>query len=304
MHAPAAWYRLTSLLKDPPPEYLFELSEAGIAFARNGKRRHIGFLPLEPGVLAVSPLRDNIQQPDALAAQVRSLASDSSARKRRRAALVLPDYCGRVTVLDFDAFPSEPAEQLSLVRFRIRKTVPFDVESAVVQYYVQPRDGKRLDVVVGVIAMEIVARYEAPFRAAGFQPGLVITSTLATLGMMPRPDDARHGIRLLAKLTGRVLTVSVLEGAALKVIRCVELAEVSSPEINSILYPTMVYVEDELAARPAVLLLCGFEVLGSQARAAWEAELGLPVELLQSRYGAPGQHRAGLLGLVESLEEF
>jgi hypothetical protein len=152
--------------------------------------------------------------------------------------------------------------------------------------------------------MEIVARYEAPFRAAGFHPGMVTTSTLAAMGLLPPPTGSPRGVRLVAKLTGRVLTVLVLEGYALRMIRCVELSEVSMPEINSILYPTMAHVEDELAAKPAELLLCGFEVLGPQARAAWEAELGLPVALLQSRYGTPGQHRAGLLGLIESLEDF
>ena len=51
--------------------------------------------------------------------------------------LVLPDYCARVAVLDFDAFPSNPAEQLSLVRFRMKKSVPFDVEDSAISYYAQ-----------------------------------------------------------------------------------------------------------------------------------------------------------------------
>ena len=40
-------------------------------------------------------------------------------KKRREAALILPDYCARVAVLDFDSFPADPKEQLSLVRFRL-----------------------------------------------------------------------------------------------------------------------------------------------------------------------------------------
>ena len=55
--------------------------------------------------------------------------------------LILPDYCARVAVLDFDTFPSDPAEQLALVRFRIKKSVPFDVDSAIVSYVEQPRPG-------------------------------------------------------------------------------------------------------------------------------------------------------------------
>jgi Tfp pilus assembly PilM family ATPase len=72
------------------------------------------------------------------------------------------------------------------VRFRVKKTVPYDVETAKVQYFVQQRTGqsKKYDVVVGLIPMDIVARYEAPFRAAGLQPGLVTTSALAALGLL------------------------------------------------------------------------------------------------------------------------
>ena len=48
-------------------------------------------------------------------------------------------------------------------------------------YCAQPAADKKLDVVVAVAPLEIVARYEAPFRAAGMNPGLVTTSCLAAL---------------------------------------------------------------------------------------------------------------------------
>jgi type IV pilus assembly protein PilM len=295
---------LFRLLQEPPPDYLFEISETGVAHARRGRDSQIGFTPLAAGVLAVSPLQDNVLQPDVLATAVRSLAPTSNGHKHRRAALILPDYCARVAVLDFDAFPSVVAEQLALIRFRIRKTVPFDIDSAVIQHYVQPRYGQRFDVVIGVIAMGIVARYEAPFRAAGFHPGLVTTSSLAALGMLPEPEDARRGVRLMAKLCGRVLSVAVLEGTVLKVLRCVELSEVSDREVFSILYPTIAYVEDSLAAQASVLFLCGFDAVDAQRCAGWQSELGVPIERLASRHGTPGQHRAGLFGLIDSLEAF
>lgn len=40
---------LAQLLKDPPPSYVFELSEAGIAFAKIGPEPQINFQPLEEG---------------------------------------------------------------------------------------------------------------------------------------------------------------------------------------------------------------------------------------------------------------
>ena len=127
-------------------------------------------------MLAVTPLKDNVILPDELSFAVRDLAPQNGNRKRRDVALILPDYSTRIAVLDFDNFPSDAKEQISLIRFRIRKSVPFDVESAAISYYVQPAEGKKCDVVVVVAPLEVVSRYEAPFRAAGMNPGLVTTS--------------------------------------------------------------------------------------------------------------------------------
>ena len=98
---------LAALFNDPPPAYAFELSEAGIASADVAKGQ-TAFHPLSAGTISVSPLRDNILMPDELAAAVRGLAPVNGNRKRRDAALILPDYCARVAVLDFDSFPGRP----------------------------------------------------------------------------------------------------------------------------------------------------------------------------------------------------
>ncbi len=107
------------------------------------KTPEFDFRPLEPGVISVSPLRDNILDPDKLAGAVRAMVPQNGSRKRRDAALILPDSCVRVSVLDFDNFPSDAKEQLSLVRFRMKKSVPYDVESAVLSYHAQAAGGKR-----------------------------------------------------------------------------------------------------------------------------------------------------------------
>ncbi len=291
------WNRLSGLAKEPPPAFVFELSEAGLSYARRAQTPEIGFAPFSPGVLAVSPLRDNIQRPEELAEQVRKLAPANGGRKSRQAALILPDYAARVAVLDFDSFPAEAAEQLSLVRFRMKKAVPFDIDSAVIRFQSQTvsGNGKRYEVVTAAVAMEIVARYEAPFRAAGFQPGFVTLSSLATLDLLG--DEA---VSAAAKLSDRVLTVSVTEHGRLKLLRCVELPAQTPEEIMGVLFPTFAYIEDELKTRPKKLLVAGLGELAARWGAEWERELGAAIEPLRSRFGAPGGHNAGLLGYLEA----
>ena len=55
------------------------------------------------------------------------------------------------------------------------------LEAAAVGYWAQPAAGGKVDVVAAVVPIEIVARYEAPFRAVGMNPGFVTTSALAML---------------------------------------------------------------------------------------------------------------------------
>jgi hypothetical protein len=119
----------------------------------------------------------------------------------------------------------------------------------------------------------------------------VTTSLITMTELNPHTD-----ISVMARLNGKALTVAVMNGASLKLVRCVELPEMTSDEILAVLLPTMAYVEDEMGTRASSLLLCGFENQNE-----WQRELDVPVVPLQSRFGAPAQFNAGLLGYLQSI---
>jgi type IV pilus assembly protein PilM len=283
---------LMRFIQDPPPDFIFEISEGGIAYVRPGMAQP-AFEPLEPGVIVPSPMTDNVLKADTLRDKVRGITGTSANRKRGRAVLILPDFCARVAVLDFDSLPTDPREQQSLVRFRMKRSVPFDVESAVIGFHSQGAKGKATEVVVVAAALEIVARYEAPFRAAGLHPGLVTTSGIAMIDLERRPE-----ISVLARISGKVLTVIVLNGSVVKLVRTLELGELSREEMLGVLLPTMAFIEDQFRARPARVVFCGVDDLDG-----WEEELAVPVELLKSKFGTPNQFNAGLHGYLQSMSE-
>jgi len=267
---------INGLLADPPPEFSFEISEAGLAYsAPSGK----GFAPFESGTLRASPSEENLLRPDAVSRAIREVTGEPGSRKRRAAVLILPDYAGRTLLLDFDQFPSKADEQESLIKFRLKKSVPFDVDSSAVSYFAQPKG----DVIASAISLETLARYESPFRALGLHVGHVTTSTLAALETVPA-----SGCRVLVKLSGLVMTIAVVIDATLRLLRTLELPEISPDAIWDHLGPTLVYLEDEWSKKPQSVYPVGLEP-------AW---LGgeLPVEPLPGPFGQPQAHNAGLLG--------
>lgn len=276
---------INGLLADPPPEFSFEISEAGLAWS---SPRGQGFTHFEHGAIRVSPSEENVLRPDTLARAVREATGESSSKRRRSAALILPDYAGRTAILDFDSFPGKTEEQQSLVRFRMRKTVPFDIDSSSLAFLPQARSGsKKVDVVASAMSLETLARYEAPFRAAGLQVGFVTTSTLAALEALPSA-----GFRMLAKLSGFVLTLAVTDAGAIRLLRTIELQDSSPDSIAEHLFPTLTYLEDEFGKKPLALHVVGFDPrwLGSE----------MPVEPLETPLGAAQPQNAGLLGWLSA----
>jgi len=289
--------RLKAYIQDPPPDLAVEISEAGLAAARLGARTELGFAPLQPGALVVSPVQENLIDEDEFSRAVRSLANADSVRKRRDVALILPDFCTRIAVLDFDSFPSDAKEQASLIRFRLKRSVPFDAESAMLSYWPEPDvAGKKTDVLVAMAPLEVISRYEAPFRAAGMNPGLAIPSALAAVELAPDT-----GLSVLAKLTGRVLTVVARRAGVPKLVRCLELPVPDLDEVAAVLAPTCVYLEDNLGGKAEKLYVCGFGAATDEAERRFAEELGVETEAVRSPLGVPGESNAGLLGYLRSI---
>lgn len=288
--------KLKGLLQEPPPAMAFEISEAGISAARIGARAELDFRPLRPGTLTVSPLKENINDLDEFSLAVRSLAGNQPARKRRDVALILPDFSARMSVLDFDTFPSDAKEQAALIRFRLKRSLPFDVESSALGYWAQTAGHKKTDVLAVMAPLENVARYEAPFRALGMNPGLVTTSSLAALELAPE-----SGLSVIAKLAGHVLSVIVRDKANVRLVRCLEIPSQSLDDVAAVLLPTFVYVEDNLGGRVERLILCGFGPETDEAQRRFPEELNVEVEPMRSPLGAPGETNAGLLGYLRSV---
>jgi hypothetical protein len=125
---------------------------------------------------------------------------------------------------------------------------------------------------------------------------------LSPRSLPPAEEPFHASPRVVAKLSGDTLAVSLLEDARLRLFRCVQLGEDSFEEATAVLATTLAYAEDELGQRAAALQVCGLARGQFEWIPRWRGEFGLPVCGVRGRLGEPSPFNAGLLGYLESLE--
>jgi type IV pilus assembly protein PilM len=162
-------------------------------------------------------------------------------------------------VLDFDTLPAKLEEALPVLRFRLRKSVPFDVEHAGISYQVLSEGSSRLDtqwkVLAAVIPGPVLAEYESVVRSAGYEPGVVLPTSLAVLAAI----DSQEAV-LAVHLSGQALTTSIVSGNDIMLYRTVELPQepdAQKTEVQRAIAVAAAFFEDRLQVRPHRVLYSG-----------------------------------------------
>lgn len=139
----------------------------------------------------------------------------------RYVTLVVPDAATRVLLLDFDELPAKPAEALPIVRFRLKKLVPFDVDHAMVSYQTMSSEQGVVRVLAVAMPADVLAEYEEIVTAAGYIPGAVLPSTLASLAAL----DAQAAPVLVVNAGQGSVTTAIVRGETLLLHRALELTD-------------------------------------------------------------------------------
>jgi len=295
--------RLKMLLQDPPPLAVFEVSTEWLAAVRRDPKTlevvARARQPLAAGVIEASATKPNIPDTEALDSALAALIAELGEIKRPEAALILPDACARLTVLNFDELPGDGKERQTQISARLDKTVPFDISSARISFDAR-KNGEDWSVLTAAMLEGVVRSYEEAIERAGFWPGWVSLSSAAAL-----PLVRDEGAVMLVKLAGRELTMSALEGGVVRMLRSVIISASSDAparqvinEIITDLYPTLVFTRENLRLRSNQILLAGFDDLAPTALEMLPSELGCEVGLLRSSEGAVGSADAGIWGYL------
>jgi len=258
---------------------------------------------LAPGSVVPDLVENNLRQRGAVRDGIASALGAVGARGKDIIAVV-PDAAVRVMLVEFDTLPSDHDEALGVVRFRLKKSLPFDVDKAKVSYHAQ-KFGDEIRVVAAVALGSVIEDYEAAFRDAGFTPGVVLPSTLAALG-------AAEGKRptLVVKVDAHTTSIAILNEGQLQLFRTLENPRgvtISGEQLAEEVYPSVVFFQDTYHLNIEQIYVAGLPESGGAAPAL-QVQTGAEVQELvsSSQLGTttggsvPRWRMAGVLGALIS----
>jgi type IV pilus assembly protein PilM len=257
---------------------------------------------LAPGCVVPDMVEANLRERGRILESVRQTLDSLSGRSRDVIA-VLPDAAIRVVLLDFDSLPTNKDDAEGVVRFRLKKSLPFDVDKAKVSYHTQTSaTGVRL--VAAVALTSVIEEYESVFREAGYSPGVVLPSMLAALGAA----DADRPT-LVVKVDARTIGIAILDKQQLLLFRNLENPRgvtISGEQLADEVYPSIVFFQDTYHLNIERIFVAGLADVGGAVpalRAQTGAEVHELVGASQLGSGAgvvPKWRMAGVVGALLS----
>ena len=257
---------ITEVFKAQPPHWACELTGTYVTVANvNSGRTKVGnkfAAELTGGSSAESAMP--------IVRQLLSLAGF----KGSEIAVVVPDEMVRVAFVTAEHPSKDPEEQRTFIRWKLKKSVPFDVDSAQVAYrLVGPhRGGAGVDFLVALAPRSVVQEYETLFETLDIHAGIVLPSTLAALNLFQPPA----GDTLFVKVAPDCIATVVFQNRRVQFYR-----RVTDVSLYDAVYPTVLYYQDKLGGTSLDrMYVCGHNDMRS-ALAEVQEKLGLTPQRIE-----------------------
>jgi type IV pilus assembly protein PilM len=257
---------------------------------------------LSPGAVIPDLIEVNLRDGAAIRKAIETSLGALAGRSRDVIA-ILPDTSVRVVLLDFETLPAKRDEAEAVVRFRLKKSLPFDPADARISYHAQSTN-KGVRAVAAVVLNTVLQEYESAFRDAGYSPGMVMPSMLAALGAA----DAERPT-LVVKVDARTISIAILDQEHLLLFRTLENVRgvtITGDQLAEDVYPSVVFFQDTYSLNIERVYVAGLPEAGIAA-AALKNQSGAQVEELvaTSQIGytsgtVPRWRMAGVVGALIS----
>lgn len=243
---------------NPRPRVACEVSAERVVSARAGdggqSLEAVSAQNLAAGTVTPGLQHANVAAREALVSALRdSLAA--VAGRSRDITLVIPDASTRILLLDLDTLPEKREDADSVVRFRLKKSLPFDVDASAVSFDRHAAESG-VRVVAAVTPKSVLEEYEAVVRDAGYNPGAVLPSMIAALGVV---DGSRP--TMVIKVESGTTTFAIVDNHQLLLYRALENGgtAVTGESLVDDVNTSLVYFEDRYGISVERVLVTGVQ---------------------------------------------
>jgi len=152
-----------------------ELANDGLrlALATGGKTVRLDaalVAPFAAGTLQLSRREPNVTNPQAFVALVRE-AHLRLLTKEKTVSVSLPDATGRVILLDLEARFKNRDEGLDIIRWKLKKSLPFDISQVHLDYQtLAEKENGAVSLLVSLVSRAVMTQYEDLLLEAGLEP--------------------------------------------------------------------------------------------------------------------------------------
>src|SRR5438874_10224003 len=274
----------------PHPALALEISQdhiAGARWTRTGGLDDFAAEALPSGALTPSAVESNITNPAAVKSAIASVMSRLRA-KDEEVAMLVPDPVIRVFVQHFEQFPRSPQEAEPMLRWKLKKSVPFEADETVISYMRQAPREDGVDVVTALARLRIIREYESLAEQVGLQPGVVLSSSLAALSLL----DGEKPV-LFARISGSALTTAIVCSGLLCGYRSTELPAYGASLMPQMLleeiFPVAAYYQDTWQAGISSVRIAGLGARFDEFARPLEQELRCEVKSLLNSAHSEGR---------------
>jgi type IV pilus assembly protein PilM len=198
--------------------------------------------------------------------------------------VVIPDDSSRIALVAAETLAGKTEDREAFLRWKLKKTVPFEVDTAQIAYQVLgPREGaegKGFDVLVAVSPRSIVQEYEELLERLDIHVGYVVPSTVAAMNMGAEgPAGTRPEDVLLVKVAPDSIATVVFQNRRPRFYR-----RVGEMPLYDAVYPTMMYYQDKLGGTTlSRTIVCGYDSDLLSEMEELEDRLKVPVKGMEPR---------------------
>jgi len=278
---------ISRLFAPPRPTVALEIAARHVSALRLGggtppsiDAHAIEVLPA--GLVVPSLASSNIVDPAAVTAAVsRALARVGGAR---HIALVVPDAVAKVSFVRYDQVPAKAADLDAMLRWNIRKGLPFKADDAQLTYAEGlPLEGGGREFMVAAARRDLIAEYEGVCTTAGVHAGVVDLATFNLVNLQLASSEG-GGDWLLVHLAADYATIAIVRDGTIIFFR--HRGAEGDESLADLVHQTAMYYEDRLSGRGFGHVVVAGATNGPDGAAGAEGVRRLLEERLGSRVEA------------------